>query len=253
MGYAQKYDWDAIKADYVQGWWQTDPDTMIRKIYYPTHLELCDKYGCNEQYLRKTAAQEKWSYERRVFQAKIQEQVNDQRINLFLSESAQVDAHVLDQAKEYLKIIRRETKNIALLQKVWEVENCLADPDPDDTELNMILKARQDENGEVVAKPLQQIKAQDIMTWAKALDAIQVVARRACNEPVNADNTQYQQVVDSFRSQNNPKDSVAVKNKIKSLESRRAEILKKQRQMERSQLKELKSAEPVETIEVDAS
>lgn len=171
------FDWDSIKADYVQGFWRTDPETGVRHIYYPTLEDVAGKHSCSLGHLKNVAGRDKWRYQRSVFRAKINEYQQERRTSLFFSESAQLDAFVLSASKDLGKLVQQK---IGQLQPGADEEtenNLNAQPEYAALERMIGLKA---------TKP--NFKTSDLHTLAKTLDILQVIGRRAVGEPISGIN-----------------------------------------------------------------
>lgn len=150
-------DWEGMRGDYVQGYWQRDSVTQIRHIYYPTFEDLAQKWGCGSSSIRTKAGKERWTYQRSVFRAKINEMESDRRISLFMSESAQLDAFVLDCGHDLGKVIGRQIKKL----------------NPELEELDV---------------KIPEAKASELLTLAKTLEMLQTIGRRAVGEPISGIN-----------------------------------------------------------------
>ena len=106
---AKKYDWAAIKAEYVEA-----PTEAAR----PTLEELAKKYGCPPDYMRYKAAKDRWTEEAHIFLTKIalgrtrNLEAPDGKINHLAAEQAKFDADCLKLGRAALGIIANELVSI---------------------------------------------------------------------------------------------------------------------------------------------
>lgn len=164
--YNTKYDWDAIREEYVIGYFVTDPDTLKKKHWYPTLQQIKDKYGMNWSYLRKKSAKEGWSVRRDALQAKLREKTSSNTLHSYISDSAQFDALTL-----------------IALKKLYRLVECYFDQydilitNPDGT---VSIKDLDDEEKE----DIPDIKVYDLKGLVDTLDKAQALVRRTVGEPI---------------------------------------------------------------------
>lgn len=158
MAKTHKTDWQRLRDEYVLGIKTIDPETGAARIYYPTHGELAEKYDLSRVRVASVAARDQWTKQKEIFQEKIRDHAQEKRLSVYMSDSAQIDALVLESVKDLMKIVRVE------IEKISPVE-----PDKDGYE----------HDGEEVP-----VKIDDIVKLTKCLNELQSVGRRACGEPV---------------------------------------------------------------------
>jgi len=91
-----KYDWTNIKQEYVQGIGSGGG------VIYPTLEELSKKYGCNYGYLRVKAGKEKWTDQRDVYKAKIEQKVIENKTNKLAAQQSDFDFDIFQITKNLL-------------------------------------------------------------------------------------------------------------------------------------------------------
>lgn len=164
--YNQKYDWEAIREEYVIGYFITDPDTLKKKHWYPTLQDIKDKYGMNWSYLRKKSAKEGWSVRRDALQAKLRERTSRNTLHSYISDSAQFDAMTLIAMKKLYRLVEAYFDQYDML-----ITN------PDGT---VAIKDLSDEDRE----DMPPIRVHDLKGLVDTLDKAQALVRRTVGEPI---------------------------------------------------------------------
>ena len=106
----RRYNWPRIKADYVEGITGDDG-----KITWPTFDVVADRNNALAQNIRTRAAREKWTEERAAFQARIDQQRQDERSTEIASLGADLDVQALRVAKNGLAITGARIQELGLL------------------------------------------------------------------------------------------------------------------------------------------
>ena len=164
--YNQKYDWDAIREEYVIGYYITDPDTLKKKHWYPTLQDIKDKYGMNWSYLRQKSAKEGWSVRREALQAKLREKTSTNTLHSYISDSAQFDAMTLIAMKKLYRLVEAYFDQYDML-----ITN------PDGT---VSIRDLSEEDRE----EMPAIRVHDLKGLVDTLDKAQALVRRTVGEPI---------------------------------------------------------------------
>lgn len=160
QGSRVRYDWDTIAAEYIQGYFVTDPETGVRKHLYPDFEYLHKKYGPSLDRLYRKSSEDKWSLKRQVFKSKIKEHLTDRQISTFLSESAQHDALTLDKVRKLHRLLDYSLRKYSdILDAEYNMEY-----DPD-----------------------LEVSLKDLETLTKILTSAHNLVRSVVGEPINAD------------------------------------------------------------------
>lgn len=192
--YGKKYDWDSISAEYIQGYFLTDPETGVRKHIYPSLEDLAHKHGCAWDTIRKKCATDQWVLKRSVFKAKIKEHITDRQVSTFLSESAQHDALTLDKVRKLHKLLDYQ------LRKYDEILNSEFGEDFD---------------------PENAINLRDLDSMTQILSRMHNLVRSVVGEPVNvSDKNALIQDLNVLNPALSKMDTKARKEKISELQSR---------------------------------
>lgn len=161
------YDWDAIREEYVIGYYITDPDTLKKKHWYPTLQDIKDKYGMNFSYLRQKSAKEGWSIRREALQAKLREKSSTNTLHSYISDSAQFDAMTLIAMKKLYRLVECFFDQFDIL-----ITN------PDGT-VSIRDLSEEDKEG------LPEIRVYDLKGMVETLDKAQALVRRTVGEPIH--------------------------------------------------------------------
>jgi len=89
-----KYNWEKIKAEYVEGIKDEKGD-----IKYPTLKELSEKYRCSYLYIQQVSSKNNWTQEHKIYIRKISELKREKKSEVLASESAEFDSKTLELAK----------------------------------------------------------------------------------------------------------------------------------------------------------
>ena len=165
--YNSVYDWDAIREEYVIGYYITDPDTLKKKHWYPTLQDIKDKYGMNFSYLRQKSAKEGWSIRREALQAKLREKSSTNTLHSYISDSAQFDAMTLIAMKKLYRLVECFFDQFDIL-----ITN------PDGT-VSIRDLSEEDKEG------LPEIRVYDLKGMVETLDKAQALVRRTVGEPIH--------------------------------------------------------------------
>jgi len=106
-----KYDWDAIKREFIRGYKDTTTNEYIPK---PTYKQLAQRHGCDAGYLRKKAGpgQEDWGSERRTFHAKKTQKITEKEIDEISDEVITLDTLSLDTIKDGISLIQSRLTDV---------------------------------------------------------------------------------------------------------------------------------------------
>jgi hypothetical protein len=170
--YVRRYDWEAIKLEYITGYSTTDPITGIKLHTYPTHEDLSTKYGCSNHYLATKSGKGKWGEQRRFFQAKFRQKFTQDQIQAYISDSAQFDAQTVDKLKKLYKLVD------AYLNQYTNVI------DDEDSEFSF------DNLPEGVSKP----PIKELLDLTNLLEKCSALIRRTLGEPITND-TQFKELM----------------------------------------------------------
>lgn len=142
---APKYDWLIISKEFIQGIPIKDMESGKITIRFPTHQDLCDKYGCSLQTIRLRSQDEKWYLQRSQFKRKLK--IKNSQINLedLVGESAKFDG-----------------LHLASLEKVQKLIDSFLEP-----YLRQIENGDLNDNEEIEVKPLTTRDLKDITTMIK--------------------------------------------------------------------------------------
>lgn len=99
-----QYNWAEISREYIQGIEEKDPLTNEKVRIFPTLEDIANKYGVNQIYLRRLAAQDKWSIQRSLFLRKLKEHANEIDLDDLLGISSRFDADYIT-ALEHINTI----------------------------------------------------------------------------------------------------------------------------------------------------
>ena len=117
MAFNEQYEWLKIEREYIQGIKTRNVETGEITITYPTHNDICEKYGMHLKTLQMRSSRDRWGMQRKQYQAKLKSKNNDVNFEDILGESAKFDAIVLqlnenvatlllDKLKPYIEIIK---------------------------------------------------------------------------------------------------------------------------------------------------
>lgn len=89
MGVQAKYDWFKVRADYIEGY------DLNGSRHFPTMEECGQRHNVPPKYLRYRAANEGWTAQREIYQAKVEQARQDKRTTVLASRGADFDTKVL--------------------------------------------------------------------------------------------------------------------------------------------------------------
>jgi len=95
-----KYPWDNIRSAYVEG---------IRnehELRYPTLEELAHDYGPDPAHLRRRASAEGWAEQRKMYQKKLDEARQDEKVSALAREAVKFDQECLELARVGMNHVR---------------------------------------------------------------------------------------------------------------------------------------------------
>lgn len=101
----KRYDWMTIEKEYIQGIKVRNIETGAVNITFPTHQDICDKYGCAYQTVKLRSYNNKWSFQRQQYQRKLNLKNNEICPEDLLGESAKFDSLHLTIAEGITQII----------------------------------------------------------------------------------------------------------------------------------------------------
>lgn len=214
-----QYPWAEIVSEYVTGYIVPDARTGAKVHIYPTLDELAEKYGCSPHYIKLKSSKESWSKRREFFQLKRQEQTEANRFHSVLSESASSDARTLLAVDKLYALVE------AYFEQYENMEMC------DDGKFR--LRNHRSKLDEEAEDPIKEIKVQDLKGLVEVLDRAQALVRRTVGEPINHNQYQYQDLVNSgvFGEEK-------TKEKVDTLLNKRSNI-KKTKEEVRKEIEEL--------------
>lgn len=93
------YDWNLIKREFIEGF----PDAEGKTIC-PTLEELCERHGPSISTMKKRSADEKWVQERNLYRTKMEQRVQERKIEVMAGESANIDNKALTAADKGIQI-----------------------------------------------------------------------------------------------------------------------------------------------------
>jgi hypothetical protein len=141
MAFNEQYEWLKIEKEYIQGIKTRNIETGEITITYPTHQDICDKYGMHLKTLQIRSSKERWGMRRKQYQAKLKYKNSDVNFEDILGESAKFDALILqvnenvaslllDKLKPYLEIMKaNDENNTELADKYYDEDgNCSLPP-----------------------------------------------------------------------------------------------------------------------------
>jgi len=89
-----KYDWDAIRTDYIHGYINEEGN-----LHYPTYKELSQKHGPSEKTIRNKSSKDKWSQKKDISRTKIGQAIEEKRQEQITDEALNFDSENLETAK----------------------------------------------------------------------------------------------------------------------------------------------------------
>jgi len=102
---SELYDWVQISKDYVQGISTKNRKNGSIKIKFPTHEELCKKYGCSIITIRRKSQDEKWGIQRSQLKRKLKIKNSEIKLDDLIGEGAKFDGMNLNSLENIQKLI----------------------------------------------------------------------------------------------------------------------------------------------------
>jgi len=81
--------WDFIRAQYVEG--VQGPDG---RLYYPSSFVLAEEHGISRSTISQRAAKEGWTDQREIWQARLEQQRQEKKVDLLSKEAARFDLDI---------------------------------------------------------------------------------------------------------------------------------------------------------------
>lgn len=191
----KRIDWESLKREFIYGCNQKDIETGISKTFYPTFQELAEKYNCAIETINHKSQNDPiapWSKQRTKLKEKLRQKLNNEEINLFLSDSAKFD----------LTNLRLVENTFTLLQEFFRPYN----------------EYFNDRDSFAEAPP--QIAVKEIESVSRMLLNLHTLVRNIEGEPINNAEIM-KELIKQDMEENNVKAKNIRKNKI-------AEFIKKQ-------------------------
>jgi hypothetical protein len=86
------YNWNIISKDWIQGIRTKDIVSNQITLKFPTHEELCDKYGCSLITIRERSQSEKWYIQRAQFKRKLKIKTTEVSLDDLIGEGTRFDS-----------------------------------------------------------------------------------------------------------------------------------------------------------------
>lgn len=111
------YDWLIISKEYIQGVEIKDINSGQKTIRFPTHEQLCEKYGCSMITIRQKAQQDKWLIQRAQFKRKLK--IKTSEINLYdlVGEGTKFDSYHLNSLEKVHQLVEMFLEPYMLLRE----------------------------------------------------------------------------------------------------------------------------------------
>jgi len=168
-----KHDWQKIKHEYISG--------IVDKhgrVYYLTLDEVGERNGCVASYVRKRAAEEKWTEHRNVYLAKLEQKELDAKTSKLAKEQANFDFKIAKTTNDFVEFVVRE---ISAWEERWK-KNHDDRPSADKMErLSRVLKNLQDIGKRAYGEETPTQKPVDIEDVIRELGAYDHIYRDALN------------------------------------------------------------------------
>lgn len=105
----KRIDWEPLKREFIYGHTERDIETGLVKTTYPTFQELATKYGCAVETINHKSQNDAiapWSKQRAKIKEKLRQKLNNEEINLVLSDSAKYDLTNLQLVENTFKLLQ---------------------------------------------------------------------------------------------------------------------------------------------------
>ena len=99
------YDWIIIGKEYIQGVEIKDAVTGQKTLRFPTHEQLCEKYGCALTTIRERSQQDKWYIQRAQFKRKLKIKTSEVNLDDLIGESTKFDSFHLTALENIQKLV----------------------------------------------------------------------------------------------------------------------------------------------------
>lgn len=177
MSSVPRYPWDTIRLEYVAGYQLIDPISGVKTHTYPTHKDICEKYGCSIHTVQEKSKAEKWSESRKYFAAKFREKATQDQVQAYISDSASFDAMTVDKLKKLYRLV-----------------------DAYLSQYDNIISEEAISQGTVDIMNLPEgvtLKVKDLLDLTNVLDRCQALIRRTVGEPIHNDD-QFKEMVNDM-------------------------------------------------------
>lgn len=104
---ATKYDWESVRAAYVEGVGEPDHTT------WPTLKEVAEKFDIPYVRVREQSASGRWAEQKQVYITQIEAERQKERSKQLAKDAVQFDASALDVAKLGMSMVHARLKEIA--------------------------------------------------------------------------------------------------------------------------------------------
>lgn len=99
------YDWIIISKEYIQGIEIKDAITGQKSLRFPTHEQLCEKYGCALLTIRQRAQKDKWYIQRAQFKRKLKIKTSEVNLDDLIGEGTKFDSFHLVALEKIQKLV----------------------------------------------------------------------------------------------------------------------------------------------------
>ncbi len=133
--------WNAIRSAFVEG---VADESVPGGTAWPTLQDVAARFGKHHDTVRRRAAREKWTEQRRRYSEKLAMERREARTAAMLREAAEFDAENLRLAKALLATVSQVTEDATRLARIRERKLRAVVDDPDETAsvlANPLLKA----------------------------------------------------------------------------------------------------------------
>ena len=99
------YDWLIISKEYIQGIEIKDAVTGQKTLRFPTHEEICQKYGCALMTVRLKSQSDKWYIQRAQFKRKLKIKTSEVNLDDLIGEGTKFDSFHLSALEKIQKLV----------------------------------------------------------------------------------------------------------------------------------------------------
>ena len=157
-----KYDWLRLETEYVQGYFETQPNG-IRIHRFPSYQELADKYEYHKSVIAKRASAENWLLQRDQYKEKVKGKIERENNSIRFRDSARYDVQNLRALEDVHKLVDKYFENYTDLLE---------------SEAGFVLN----EEGEA-----PKINVKELQMIVDIIDKKHRIARNIFGEPINAE------------------------------------------------------------------